>query len=306
LGNGIREWTWTAPRDRGDGVEPLQASWKQGPVDSKDDLKIDLVQGAVAKAEILTVADSVVHLDSQRSLEARALDALGRTVPGVHLDARLPTGRGLGELSNDAGVARLRWEVGHDAPPGPASLTLRLWGPVGAEPARVSVWRDEGGVWAAVTDLAGLPVPAQPLRLDARDLVTGPDGRVALGALGNGAHELRHAQWPGLRARLFMEGGVLFPSSEAPGQVELKQSLVLAPATPVNVRLLPTASGFEWWVEGADGQVLDGRDVEVTVDGARSHLPSKARTAVPCAPGVHRVAVVDVADQVAAVAEVSR
>jgi hypothetical protein len=168
---------------------------------------------------------------------------------------------------------------------------------MGFEPARLLAWVEDGGVAAAVTDLSGRPVAAQPLSLDSQPLETGPDGVVWLGLPGDGEHELRHLRWPGLRVRLVLgQGALLYPPSNRPPRLELQQVVHVAPAVPVNVRLERDGAGFWWWLEDSSGEVLLGRQVSVTVDQLTSLASSGQRQRVTGAA----VTVVDVETQVAA------
>ncbi len=68
------------------------------------------------------------------------------------------------------------------------------------------------------------------------------------------------------------------------------------------------ADGLTWWIEGPDGKVLDGREVEVTVNGRASRVQArgKARVQFEAGADVLALSVVDVASRVAVVAEVRK
>ncbi len=321
LGGGITEWTWTAPRERGDGVEAITATWKQGRVDAREDLRIELVQGPVAAARLAEAAEPLAHRGGRWPFTVAVEDSLGRPVPGVSAEAFVVVGDADGgvapkpsgprfnvEASDAKGRTAAAWQVEPEGVLGGATLVVRAWGPMGSEPARVSAWREGDVVRAAVTDLAGLPIADQPLRLEQRSLKTGADGTVSLGALADGVWNLRHELWPGLHLRLYVSGGALFPSIPPPGRAEVQVPLTVAPAVPVNVRVEREAAGLLWWIEGPDGKVLDGREVEVTVNGRASRVQARGKARVPFEAGAEALAlsVVDVASRVAVVAEVRK
>lgn len=304
LGDGVSEFTWTAPRERGDGAEGITAVWKQGGNEGHEDLRLDLVQGPVAKAELVGAREPIVHLGSTWRFALRAVDSLGRPVPGVELEASAPQGQVESSPSDEKGGLQAKWVMGAQGALGAATLTLRVWGPKGTEPARLSVWREAGQAWASVTDLAGLPIPGQRLHLGERGLVTGADGTVSLGTLADGAVELKHDQWPGLRVRLHVRGGALFPAAAPPGRVLLELPVTVAPPVPVNVRIEREGAGLAWWLEAPSGEVVDDREVELTVNGQPSRARSKGHSTVPLEKGAATISVVDLQTHVGAAAEV--
>jgi hypothetical protein len=288
LGDGVQEWSWTSPRDVGSGVEHLSATWKQGKVDSNEEISVELAQGAVQTLE-LAAGDPVAHAGSLWKVVARAKDRQGRPLAGVFVEG--PSGERV--VTDERGEALVRWPIPEQEPLGARSLSISAWGPMGKEPANLLAWRSEGGVRAAVTDLAGLPVPGQRLLVGTSELVTGPDGAVSAPERG----ELVHAEWPGLRTKL-----------EDAGQVRARISSALtvriAPPLPVNVRTSVDGDGLEWWVENPLGEVLDGRSIDVRTGEGVRRATSQGKTRERVTRGV--VTITDVTSRVSAVVEVSR
>jgi hypothetical protein len=183
------------------------------------------------------------------------------------------------------------------------------YGPVGTEPAWLRVWAAEGVLYAGVTDLVGLPVPGQPLRVDGKEWVTGERGRVALGPVRPGRVEVVHGQWPGLRRTSWVvaEGGPVFPLEPPLTQATAEQSVRVAPAVPVNVRLKVEGSRVTFWMEDASGRVLEGRQAHVWLS-AGTHTPVETREGrgsfVVKHEGPVSVSVADVATGVTALVEV--
>jgi hypothetical protein len=205
--------------------------------------------------------------------------------------------------SDETGGLRLEWAVPETATPGAASVELRAFGPTSTEPARLLAWGEAERSFAAVTDLAGLPVAAQTLLLDERALTTRDDGTVELPRLSDGEHVLRHAEWPGLQHRLVVrKGRLVYPASERPPRVATSLPVRIAPPVPVNVRLEREPGGVRWWLETASGEPVAGRPVVVTVNGKPSPATSGAPAHLDVTSG--SVAVQDVASRVAALVEV--
>jgi hypothetical protein len=260
----------------------------------------------VAKTELVEGIEALVHVGSTWPFALRALDSLGRPVPGVELEASVPHGRVESGVSDEKGVVKAKWTTGGNGEEGSSSILLRAWGPIGTEPARLSVWTEDGACHASITDLAGLPVPGQKLLLGDKVFVTLGDGKVALGALPEGPAELRHAQWPGLRVKLYVRKSGVFPSVAPPGRVALTVPVTLAPPLGVNVRIEREGDGLAWWLEAPTGELLEGRDVELTVNGRESRVKSKGHSQVGFEKGVVQLTVVDVETHVGAAAEVHR
>jgi hypothetical protein len=186
----------------------------------------------------------------------------------------------------------------------------RVFGPQGTEPARLSVWVEGGSVYAGVSDLAGLPVPEQPLRVDGADFDTGADGTVRLGPARPGKVEVVHAVWPGLRRTLYVLGpsGPVFPVDEPLVPTPVSREARLAPAVPVNVRLQVEGARVTYWVEDSQGRILPERHVHVWQSaGTRSAEELREdgrRSFIVTGPGPVSVSVADVETGVTALAEV--
>lgn len=310
LGDGVLEWTLVAPTERGGGVETLRAEWRQGAVDSREELSIELAPGPVARLSPAPEVESLVHLGSTWEVTLEARDALGRPTPGAQVKVSAPSGEARADPVSAAGTTSVRWRPAPGQPLGEAPLRVVAFGPFGTEPARLRAWTSGNELFAAVTDLAELPVADQRVLLatngdEPRALVTGADGTVSLGALRDGVHELRHSDWPGLRLQLLVRGGKLvFPIDAQPPRVELERRVRVAPELPVNVRVVPERGGATWWLEASDGSVIEDREVVVATNGQAVRAKSHGRTRVSLAEGT--VAVIDVATRVSAIAEVGR
>jgi hypothetical protein len=281
LGDGVLEWSWVAPRELGTGVERMTASWKQGPVDSREELSVELAQGPVHELRV-TPGDEPVHLGTVWRARAAAFDAQGRPLAGVSVGAAVTDARGEVELS---------WAP--DAGPGPHELVFDAVGPRGHEPGRLQAWRRDGGVGVRVTDLSGLPVPGQPLEADGARFVTGDEGEVVV-PLASSA--VRHLEWPGLALSL---PGAL---EAAPPAVSARVRLVVAPAVAVNVRAVAEPGALTWWLETPGGALVEGREVELAAAGGKTRATSNGKARVPA---IGLVTVTDVESGVSAVVEVA-
>lgn len=309
LDNGVSEWTWVAPAELGTGKEELNAVWKQGSISAREDLQVTLVQGPAAVATV-TTPEAFVHLGGSLALTATVKDALNRPRAG----ARLVMVSALGTLDSVTepapGKLTARWRAPTDVDVGAAALSVRAWGPVGSEPGRIACWAEGGRLLAAVTDLAGLPVPSQPLRVGAREVTTDPEGVVDLGPVADTDLSLRHGAWPGLTANLHVrEGGkLIFPRASRPGSAPAELPITLAPQVPVVVRVEVKGRAVTWWIESSDGTVLRDRSVHVELSGGRQGpstvADGRTRFEVQGLAGPASVSVVDVETQVLALAEV--
>lgn len=305
LEGGVTAWSYTAPATLPPKPELLVASWKQGRSTAGEELEVALMQGPAASLA-LTAADPVVHLGNQAALQPTVSDALGR----ARLGARLQLLEGPGAISQrpDGGWA---WQPGQDAGTGPVSLVARALGPLGSEPARVRVFQRGQSLFAVVTDLAGLPVPGQRLKVGAREVRSDAQGEALLGALSDGQLEVQHAEWPGLTASVTVRNGgaVVFPQSPEPAQARAALRLTVAPPVPVNVRLQVRGAQVIWWLESAQGEVIEGREVRVVlsqgVAGPSTTEQGRTRFAVTGLTGPTSVSVTDVASQVFALGEVT-
>jgi hypothetical protein len=145
-----------------------------------------------------------------------------------------------------------------------------------------------------VTDLAGLPVPAQKLRVGMLELTTSADG---LTEIAQTSGEVVHAEWPGLRLELGADGGV---SNDQPG-VQAQVPVAVRPGLPMNVRVSRSGDGVEWWVETPQGEIVDGRSVELSgPDGVR-RVVSRGKSLEPLGRGL--LSITDVESRVCAVVE---
>ncbi len=287
LGDGVQEWTWTAPRELGTGVERLAATWKQGKVDSSEEIVVGLSQGPVRS---LTVKpdDSVAHVGGVWRALAITKDQLGRPLAGVAVQ-----GPGVERaLSDERGEARLRWSLTREERLGPRSIQVRASGPLGKEPAKILAWPSDGGVTITVTDLAGLPVPSQRLHLGKLELVTSAEGTAELPAAG----ELIHSEWPGLRLQVGADGGV----TQRPGVVA-EVLVEIGPPLPMNVKVTQEGGTVEWWVETPQGEVVDGRSVDISDSGGVRRVISQGKSRQSLNGGL--MSITDVESRVCAVVE---
>lgn len=306
VGPGVFEWAWVAPRQRGDGVARLDARWRQGANDSQEGLEIALGQGPVASLKA-PPGDAVAWAGGRWTSTLEAFDSLGRPVRGVEAAIDVPVGTAAATPGAAVGALQLDWRLPVDAPRGPAQVEVRAFGPRSDEPAQLLAWNEGEGAaarsWAAVTDLAGLPVAGQGLLLDGRRVQTGGDGTVDLGRLSDGEHALRHAEWPGLQSRLVVrEGRLVFPVDERPPRVALRLPVMVGPPVPINVRLEREAGGVRWWLETDQGEPVAGRDVQLVVNGQAVRATSGGPAHVDVVAG--SVSVQDLATRVTAAIEV--
>jgi hypothetical protein len=91
LGNGVQEWTWTAPAEPGSGEERLTATWKQGSVDSSEEVVVGLTPGAVQRVTF-EAFDEVAHQIDRQTSVRKGMPAAVR--------AELARGTGLGRRGN--------------------------------------------------------------------------------------------------------------------------------------------------------------------------------------------------------------
>lgn len=305
---GLLEWLYTAPRTLPVEPEALVATWPERGASSREELALQLVQGPVARAS-LALPESMVHLGSTTHVTVTAEDAFGRPRSGARVVLEAPVGT-FGPPSEEApGILRSTWTLPPEGALGPAAVKVRVDGPAGTEPARLRVWAEGGVLYAGVTDLAGLPVPAQPLRLGEETRVTGEGGTVALGPVRPGRVEVVHGQWPGLRQTVHVvaEGGPVFPLESPLAPAVVEQSVRLAPAVPVNVRVEVEGSRVTYWVEDASGRMLEGRSVHVWLsEGSRTDVEVKGGRGsfVVKHEGPVSVSVADVSTGVTALVEV--
>lgn len=307
LENGVFEWTYVAPRELSDKPDALSANWRQGSVNAHEELALQLLQGPAVQARVL-VDEALVHVGGRAVLNLEVADALGRPRPGAQLTVTAATGEVGAPMETAPGRLRVEWLPGGVV--GREPLVFRAWGPAGTEPARLVAWAELGVLYAAVTDLAGLPVPAQPLKVGANTLTTDTEGVAKLEALKDGAIEVRHADWPGLSTTVHVrEGGHwVFPAGARPGSPPQKLEMIVAPAIPVNVRVEARGAEVTWWVESPRGELLSGRKVSVSVSagtlGSAQEKDGKTRLVVRDLKAAATISVVDLETQVLGLAEV--
>ena len=302
---GLVEWLYTAPKGT-TGRSSLVASWKQGSPTSREELSLALVQGPVAKLE-LTTRERLVHRGGAAELELRLLDAEGKPRPDVRPELHAASGTFSDLRERAPGV----WSADYFAPvesvEAEVAIEASALGPVGSGPATISVWREGEQLRAGVFDLAGWPVPQQPLTLGKQTVSTGEDGTVSL-APPTETTELQHAVWPGLRRTLHVVGDQVTPLGTARGAGRDRLTLALGPPIPVNVRLSLEGRSLTYWVEDPRGKLLPGRKVLVALStGERIDAVSAGRKSQLTLPaGASAVSVADAATGVTAVAEVKR
>ncbi|WNG36124.1 hypothetical protein F0U61_22465 [Archangium violaceum] len=261
---GLLEWIYTAPRTLPAEPERLVATWPERGSSSREELSLQLVQGPVARVA-LSLTEPMVHLGSTVPVTATAWDAFGRPRPGALVVAQADVGSFSPPREDARGVITRDWTLPPRGQVGEAVVKVLAYGPAGTEPARLHVWVEGGVLYAGVTDLAGLPVPGQPLRAGSEERVTGEEGTVVLGPVRPGRLEVVHSQWPGLRqtVEVVAEGGPVFPLMQPLAPATAEQRVKLAPAVPVNVRLRVEGPRVTFWMEDASGRVLEGRAAHV-------------------------------------------
>jgi hypothetical protein len=304
---GLLEWRYTAPRAQAED-ERITAAWPQRGAGSREELALQLVQGPVA-AVGLSVSEALVHHGARAEVHVTAKDAFGRPRPGAVVETQAPVGTFSPPVEGPPGTFRGTWTPPATGDAGEALLRARAWGPAGSEPARIAVWREGGALYAGVSDLAGLPVPHQPLRVDGASVMTGADGTVRLGPPRPGTLQVAHGVWPGLARTVYVLGtdGPVYPLEASMVPAAVSQAVKLAPEVPVNVRLKVEGTRVTYWVEDARGQVLEGRKVHVALSGGErvDERVTDGRTSFTVrAPGPVGVSVADVSTGVTALAEV--
>ncbi|MGQ0507177.1 MAG: hypothetical protein ACT4TC_17855 [Myxococcaceae bacterium] len=275
VAEGVLEWIYTAPKGE-PGADTLESAWKEAGPLSRDEIPVDCVQGPAAKVELRS-AEAVVNAGSSVDVRVAVTDALGRLRPGPTLV--IENGDGSSVSTEEVGAAREespgKFVFRYSAPPsadfGAVKLKVRAVTPTGSEPASLSAWRDGARVRVEVTDLAGWPVPRQPLNIGARTLETGADGAALVEPAPDGKLEVRHARWPGLA--LSVRSVAELPE---PKRAQAFITLNTAPAAPVNLRAEVSGREVTYWVEDASGRPLPGREVAVMTSGP-AFTPPKMR-----------------------------
>ncbi len=309
--DGLLEWVYTAPRLLPSTPEALVASSTEKGNRSREELALQLVQGPAAQAS-LSIAEPLVHLGQQVPVSVTVKDASGKPRAEAGLALEATVGRFEPPREQAPGVFSSTWLVPVEGNRSEAVVMARAYGPPGTEPARLRIWRSaaEGNVlYAGVTDLAGQPVPGQPLRVGKQELVTGADGTVVVGPMRPGTVEVVHGQWPGLRQTVHLVGpqGPLFPDEPPMNPPPLRQRVKLAPAVEVLVRLVVEGRRVTYWLEDMAGRVLEERPVHVALS-AGERGPVQVRQGRSSFTVEHEgpvsVSVADRATGITAVAEV--
>jgi hypothetical protein len=316
---GLLEWIYTAPRELPSTPEQLLATWPQGGANSREELSLQLVQGPVAKVSA-ALTDPQVFFGGSVGVTVAVEDAFGRPRPGAK--ASVSTGAPLSE--ERPGFFRSTWALPVDADvyqrdggPGPggfgskATVRVTAFGPTGSEPARITAWRRDSQLYVGVSDLAGLPIPAQPLKINGTAQVTGADGTLPLeGANGSGKIEVIHGVWPGLRKVIHLLGpSGIYPLDPplVPAPVTLEVQLL--PSVPVNIELKVDGARVEYCVRDLQGRPLPDRPVHVALTSGRKEAVETRDgctrfTVAGAGPGGASVSVADVQTGVTAAKEV--
>jgi hypothetical protein len=307
---GLLEWLYTAPRHRPSEPERILASWSRGGVNSQEEMTLQLVQGPAERLS-LALGASQVYLGAEVPLALTVEDSSGQPRPGAQVVLHTPLGTVSSPREAAPGSFQATWTLPPEGPLGEVPVTARAMGPLGTEPARISAWVEGGTLRLGVSDLAGLPIPQQPLRVGGQPYLTGEDGTLSVGALSPGKLEVVHGVWPGLRKTLHVlgQGGPVYPEDPplVPGPVV--RPVPVQPAVPVLVQLQVEGARVTYWVEDLKGQVLPGRAVHVALSSghaaATESHEGRTRFTLAGTQGVPvSVSVADVATGVTALAEV--
>ncbi|NPC52410.1 hypothetical protein D7X99_34610 [Corallococcus sp. AB032C] len=306
--NGMLEWRYTAPRTLA-ADERIEAAWPQRGPGSRESLPMQLVQGAVRDVTV-SLSEPVVHVGSVARVVVAARDAAGQPRPEAKV-ALTPAEWTAGPaVESPPGTFTVPWTVPENGYQLNADVTVLAYGPLGTEPARLAVWRQDKRLVAGVVDLAGWPVPRQRLFVNGASQVTGDDGTAFVGGLMTGRVRVSHAVWPGLdvTVHVLAPQGPVFPESEPLVPAPVVQRVKLAPPLPVNVRVRVEGPRVTCWVEDPSGQVLRDRPVHVALsEGERGEVSVQdglTRFTVHGAKGPVSVSVADVRTGVTAVEEV--
>ncbi len=307
---GLLEWIYTAPQALPAEPERIQAAWPRGGASSREDLRLQLVQGPV-EAFSVELAESQVHLGSTVGVTVKVEDAFGRPRPRAQVALAAPVGEFSPPSEERPGLFRATWTLPSEASRREATLSARAFGPVGSEPARIAAWVWQGALYLGVSDLAGLPIPEQPLLVDGERRVTGADGTVRLGTPRPGRLEVVHGVWPGLARTVYVldSSGRVYPQDPPLVPAPVERTMKLEAPVPVNVRIQVEGPRVTWWIEDSRGQVLEGRPAHVVLSSGRQQgvevREGRTRfTVVGAEPGRVSVSVADVQTGVTAVAEV--
>lgn len=308
---GLLEWIYTAPRELPSEPERIQAAWLQGGANSREELTLQLVQGPVERVS-LSLPDLLVHHGSEVPLAVEVEDVFGRKRPGGQVELTVSEGTASPLKEERPGSFRGVWTVPAWGGLGEGLVQVRAFGPVGSEPARLSAWVRDGELFVGVSDLAGLPIPAQPLKVGGEQRETGADGTVSLGPLRPGRVEVVHGIWSGLRKVIHVLGpsGPVYPQDSALVPAPVEKKVRIEVSIPVDVKIEVEGSRVTYWVEDLRGNVLVDRPVYVDVSpgtpGPEEKLRDGKRRFTVTGAGAQRVrvSVADVQTRVMAVEEV--
>ncbi|WP_347402655.1 hypothetical protein [Corallococcus macrosporus] len=306
--NGMLEWRYTAPGTLAED-ERIEAAWPQRGPGSRESLPMQLVQGAVRDVTV-SLSEPMVHAGTTARVVVTARDAAGQPRAEAKVVLSSPVGTVGPAVESPPGTFTLPWTAPQEMPGPSTDVTVRAYGPMGTEPARLAVWRREQTLVAGVVDLAGWPVPRQPLRVDGVEKVTGEDGTVDVGSIWTPKVRVSHGVWPGLDVTVYSLGAqrLVFPLSPPLVPEPVVKRVELAPPLPVNVRVRVEGARVTCWVEDSSGQVLKDRPVHVALsEGERSDESVQdglTRFTVRGARGLVSVSVADVRTGVTAVEEV--
>jgi hypothetical protein len=269
-----------------------------------------LVQGPVEKVS-LTVAEAQVHRGATVGVSVAVEDVFGRPRPGAQVALSAPEGTVSALREERPGVFTGTWSLPSEGPVAEGTMKASAFGPLGAEPARITAWVREGQLYLGVSDLAGLPIPAQPLKVGGELRQTGADGTVSLGPLRPGKLEIVHGVWPGLRKVIHVLGpsGPVYPQDPPLVAAPVEQRIQIEAPVPVIVRLQVDRAWVTYWVEDLQGRVLADRPMHVVLSSGRQEAvevrEGRTRfTVVGARPGRVSVSVADVQTGMTAVAEV--
>jgi len=307
---GLLEWIYTAPRELPADPERILSVWTQGGASSREELTLQLVQGPVEKVT-LSVAEPQVHRGAEVGVTVAVEDVFGRPRPGAQVFLSAPEGTVSPLREGRPGVFQGTWSVPAEGPVEEEALQARAFGPVGSEPARLTAWVRGGELYVGVSDLAGLPIPAQPLKVGGEARQTGADGTVSLGPLRPGKLEVVHGVWPGLRKVIHVLGprGPVYPQDPPLVAAPVEERIRIEATVPVIVRLQVDKARVTYWVEDLRGRVLTDRPMHVVLSSGRQESvevrEGRTRfTVVGAQPGRVSVSVADVRTGMTAVAEV--
>ncbi len=307
---GLLEWIYTAPRELPAEPERILAVWPQGGASSREELTLQLVQGPVEKIS-LSMAEPQVHRGAEVGVSVAVEDVFGRPRPGAQVALSVPEGTISPLREERPGVFQGTWIVPSEGPVTEGTVKARAFGPLGSEPARITAWVRDGELYVGVSDLAGLPIPAQPLEVGGEPRQTGADGTVSLGPLRPGKLEIAHGVWPGLRKVIHVLGpsGPVYPQDAPLVAAPVEQRIRVEASVPVIVQLQVDRARVTYWVEDLRGHVLLDRPMHVVLSSGHQEAveirEGRTRfTVVGARPGRVSVSVADVRTGMTAVAEV--